>query len=78
MILRSAAAEEAKTLNAAGYNPTTASSTQNVTVAAVVSRDDAPRDIVDYALKLIHSGESDGATDSKKTTAVTEPDVAKP
>ena len=72
MRLRSAAAEEARTLNAAGDNLSAASSSQPASDTAVGSRGDAPRDIEDYELKLIYSGESDGDTDSKKAAATKE------
>ena len=66
MRLCSAPMEEAKTLNAAGDDPSAASATQPATIAAVGSRGDAPCDIGDYELQLIHYGKSDGDTDSKK------------
>ena len=78
MRLRSAAAEEARTLNAAGDNLSAASSSQPASDTAVGSRGDAPRDIEDYELKLIYSGESDGDTDSKKPATKKGPDSAKP
>ena len=76
--LRSPAAEEAKTLNAAGDNPPATLSSHPVVVDAVSSRGVSPRDIEEYELELIYSGESDGDTESKKPAAVPEPDVAKP
>uniref|UniRef100_M4BD26 Uncharacterized protein n=1 Tax=Hyaloperonospora arabidopsidis (strain Emoy2) TaxID=559515 RepID=M4BD26_HYAAE len=78
MRLLSAIAEEAKTLNAASNRLPAASSTQPAAVAAVGSRGASPRDIRDSDLMLIYSGESAGYTDSKKTAATTEPEVAKP
>ena len=66
MRLHYAAAEEAKTSNAADENPSAASSTQPAAVAAVGSRGDAPHDIGDYELQLIYPGKSDGDTNSKK------------
>ena len=77
MRLRSASAEEAKTLNAAGDNPPATSFTQPAIVDDVGSRGDAPRGIGDYELELIYSGEPDGDTDSKKTVMNTESDVSK-
>uniref|UniRef100_M4BZI3 RxLR effector candidate protein n=1 Tax=Hyaloperonospora arabidopsidis (strain Emoy2) TaxID=559515 RepID=M4BZI3_HYAAE len=78
MRLRSSAAEEVRTLNAAGDNLSAASSSQPASDTAVGSRGDAPRDIEDYELKLIYSGESDGDTDSKKPATNKVPDSAKP
>ena len=49
-----------------------------VAVAAEGSSDASLRDIEDYELELIYSGGSDSDTDSKKTTAMIEPDLVKP
>ena len=46
--------------------------------AAAGARGDAPRDIGDYELELIYSGESDGETDLKETKAKDEAELAKP
>ena len=73
MRLRTAAAEEAKTLYAAGNNPSAASFAQPAAVAAVGSRGDAPPGMGDYELKSIYSGESDGDTDSKKAVTKKDP-----
>ena len=77
MRLRSASAIEKKKFNAAGDNPPASSSTQSAAIAAVDLRGDASRDIGDYELELIYSGEPDGDTDSKKTVMNTESDVSK-
>ena len=53
MILHSAAAEEAKTSNAADDSPPAAPSAYPKAVAAVVLRGEAPRDIGDYELEHI-------------------------
>ena len=74
----SSAAAAAKTSNAAGENSSAASAVQTAADAAVSSRGDAPRDIGDYELELIYSGESDGETDSKEAKAKDEPELAKP
>ena len=78
IILRSIAVEEAKILNAARDKPPAASFTHPAAVTAVASRGTSLRDIEDYELELMYSGESDDDTDSKTTAAKTEPDVAKP
>ena len=54
------------------------SSNQPSVISAVGSRGASPHDIGNCELELVYSGESDGITDSKKTVANTEPDVAKP
>ena len=77
MRLSSAAARETKTANAAGHNSSSASAVHPAAVAYVGSRGDAPRDIIDYELELIYSGESGGDTASKKSAAEKEPEVAK-
>uniref|UniRef100_M4C1G2 Uncharacterized protein n=1 Tax=Hyaloperonospora arabidopsidis (strain Emoy2) TaxID=559515 RepID=M4C1G2_HYAAE len=74
MRLRSAAAGETGSPEAADVSSSAASATQ----PAAVARGDAPRDIGDYELELIYSGESDGKTDSKEAKAKEEPDLAKP
>ena len=68
MRLRSAAADEAKAVNAAGDTLPTASS-------GVSSRVDAPRGLEDYDLELIYFGESDGDADSTEAAAKTDPKV---
>uniref|UniRef100_M4BMQ4 RxLR effector candidate protein n=1 Tax=Hyaloperonospora arabidopsidis (strain Emoy2) TaxID=559515 RepID=M4BMQ4_HYAAE len=50
----------------------------DVSSSAAGARGDAPRDIGDYELELIYSGESDGETDSKEAKAKEEPELAKP
>uniref|UniRef100_M4C2L8 RxLR effector candidate protein n=1 Tax=Hyaloperonospora arabidopsidis (strain Emoy2) TaxID=559515 RepID=M4C2L8_HYAAE len=69
VILRSAAAEEAKFLNAAG---------DNTPAASLGSCGDAPHDIGDFELEFIYSGELDGDTDSQKAAAKNEPDMVRP
>ena len=67
MRLHYAAAEEAKTSNAADENPSAASSTQPAAVAAVGLRGDAPCGLEDKDLELKYFGESDCDTNSPRT-----------
>uniref|UniRef100_M4BWX9 RxLR effector candidate protein n=1 Tax=Hyaloperonospora arabidopsidis (strain Emoy2) TaxID=559515 RepID=M4BWX9_HYAAE len=78
MRLRSAAAGETGSLEAADVSSSAASATQPAAVSAACARGDAPRDIGDYDLELIYSGEYDGETDSKEAKATDEPELAKP
>ena len=78
MRLRSAAAGETGSPEAADVSSSAASATQLAAVAAAGARGDAPRDIRDYELELIYSGESDGEADSKEAKAKQEPELAKP
>ena len=75
---RSAAAGETGSPEAADVSSSGASSTQPAALAAAGARSDAPRDIGDYELELIYSGESDGETDLKETKAKDEAELAKP
>ena len=52
-----------KDIDLAGDNWSAASSAQPAAVAVVDSRGDASRDIGDYKLELIYSGDSDGDTE---------------
>uniref|UniRef100_M4BYN2 RxLR effector candidate protein n=1 Tax=Hyaloperonospora arabidopsidis (strain Emoy2) TaxID=559515 RepID=M4BYN2_HYAAE len=76
--LRSAAAGETGSPEAADASSSAASATQPAAVVAARARGDAPRDIGDYELELIYSGESDGQTNSKESKAKEEPELAKP
>ena len=66
MRLRSAAAGETGSPEAADVSSSAASASQPAAVAAAGARGDAPRDIGDYELELIKSSESNGETDSKE------------
>uniref|UniRef100_M4C546 Uncharacterized protein n=1 Tax=Hyaloperonospora arabidopsidis (strain Emoy2) TaxID=559515 RepID=M4C546_HYAAE len=66
MRLRSAAAGETGSPEAADVSSSGASATQPAAVATAGARGDAPRDIGDYELELIKSSESNGETDSKE------------
>uniref|UniRef100_M4BYH9 RxLR effector candidate protein n=1 Tax=Hyaloperonospora arabidopsidis (strain Emoy2) TaxID=559515 RepID=M4BYH9_HYAAE len=76
MRLRSAG--DTRSSEAADVISTAASTTQPAAVAAAGARGNAPRDIGDYELELIYSGESDDETDSKKAKAQYDPGLAKP
>uniref|UniRef100_M4C4S6 Uncharacterized protein n=1 Tax=Hyaloperonospora arabidopsidis (strain Emoy2) TaxID=559515 RepID=M4C4S6_HYAAE len=78
MRLRSAAAGETGPPKADDVSSSAASATQPALVAAAGARGDAPRDIGNYELKLIYSGESNGEIDSKEAKAKDEPGLAKP
>ena len=71
MILRSAAADEAKTLNAAGDNPPDASSTKPAAVTTVAHAVTHRVTSEINELELISCGESDSDTESTKTAAKT-------
>ena len=78
MRLRSAAAGETGSPEAADVSSSAASATQPAIAAAADARGDALRDIGDYELELIYSGKSYGATDSKEAKAKDESELAKP
>uniref|UniRef100_M4BZK9 Uncharacterized protein n=1 Tax=Hyaloperonospora arabidopsidis (strain Emoy2) TaxID=559515 RepID=M4BZK9_HYAAE len=78
MRLRSAATGKTGSPEAAEVSSSAASATLPATFATAGARGDAPRDIGDYELELIYSGESDGETDSKEAKAKDEPQLAKP
>uniref|UniRef100_A0AAV1UFR2 Uncharacterized protein n=1 Tax=Peronospora matthiolae TaxID=2874970 RepID=A0AAV1UFR2_9STRA len=64
-------------MNEEGNNPFVAISGQITAVAAVGRRSNALRDIGDYQLKLVYSGEPDGDTDSRKSAPKKESEVFK-
>ena len=78
MRLCSVAARETGSPEAADISSSAASVTYPAAVAAAGARGDAPRDIGDYGLELIYTGESDGETDLKEVKAKDEPELAKP
>ena len=77
MRLHSAASRESGSLEASDVSSSIASATQPAAVAAAGARGDAPRDVGDYELELIYSGESDGETDWKEAKAKEDPELAK-
>uniref|UniRef100_M4BAG2 Uncharacterized protein n=1 Tax=Hyaloperonospora arabidopsidis (strain Emoy2) TaxID=559515 RepID=M4BAG2_HYAAE len=78
MRLRSAAAGKTGSPEADDVSSSATSATQPAAGAAAGARGDASRDIGDYELELIYSGESDGETDSKEAKAKDELELAKP
>ena len=73
-----AAENSAMRLRSSSAGETGSPEASDVSSSAAGARGDAPRDIGDYELELIHSGESDGETESKEAKAKDEPELAKP
>ena len=68
-----AAENAAMRLRSAAAGETGSSEAADVCSSAAGARGDAPRDIGDSELELIHSGESDGETESKEAKTKEEP-----